>query len=498
MKILLIDDEEDVRDSLRNFIVKLGHKVITAKDGDQGLKNFNTQIFDLVITDLRMPGMDGLELLNQIKRVQGSPIDVVVITGHGDMDNAICALKYGAYDYLKKPIDVRELAITIERSAQYTMLRKKYRELKKDFDQRVELEVIPVRLENEHLKTAYLEEIGLNGLSVYSDAMRQVLNEAERYSTDRQIPVLIEGESGTGKELVAQYIHHFGKNEKFAPFIAINCGAISQHLFEGELFGHETGAFTGATRKGRMGKIEMANGGTIFLDEIGEMPLELQVKLLRVLETKRLYRIGGDREIQLDIRIIAATNKNLKQEVQKKRFRLDLLYRINVGNIYIPPLRERKEDIVPLAHRFINRAYSRRGQTFSHFSATAEDFLLRFGWPGNVRHLKNTMDRLSILHSNHVIDQSDLNFIEEREESAEPNMKKHPVIGQDPFDLPFDRLDLEKLNQQIIQKVMDKHQGNQTQSAQYLGFSRRVLQGRLNKIKKLEDVAPSGRRHENK
>ena len=486
MRILLIDDEQDVRSSLSKFITKLGHEVKTASDGNEGLAYFNGHEIDLIITDLRMPGMDGLELLNRIKRIQGSPVDVVVITGHGDMDNAILALKYGAYDYLTKPIDVRELSIIIERSAQFSKLLKKYRTLKKDFHRRIESEVLPVKRENEHLKAAYLEEMGLDGFCIYSNAMRKVADQAEKYSSDRQVPVLLEGESGTGKELVAQYIHHFGKDEALSPFVAINCGAISKDLVEGELFGHEAGAFTGATRKGRKGKIELANTGTIFLDEIGEMPLELQVKLLRVIETRRLYRIGGTREIPLDIRIIAATNKNLKQEVNEKRFRLDLLYRINVGKIYIPPLRNRRSDIMPLAIRFVSRAYIRRGKTFGGFSDSAKEFLLNQGWPGNVRQLKNAMERLAILHSGHTVDLADLRFMEDPDICIEKEGRKDFVLGEDLFDLPQDRFDMESFNMDLILKVMEKYQGNQTRAAQYLCMSRRMLQGRLNKIRKCE------------
>jgi len=411
MNILLIDDEEDVRCSLSSFVKKLGHEVYCAKDGKEGWKKFHEEYIDLIITDIRMPVMDGLELLRRIKKIQRSPVVVIVITGHGDMENAIKALKYGAYDYLQKPIDVRELAITIERAIEYSTLRKKNLQLKKTFKSRVTKETEVLRGTAEHFREAYLREVGLGEMQICSDAMGQVIDLAEKYSRDRIIPVLIEGGSGTGKELVAKLLHYYGQTETKGPFIPINCGAISQELFEGELFGHEPGAYTGATTKGQKGKIEAANGGTLFLDEIGEMPLNLQVKLLRVLEEKKLFRLGGVTEISLDVRVISASNKDLHAQVQKGLFRLDLFHRINMGFIRIPPLKERREDILPLARHFIKGAFARRDKQFESFSEEAENFLQSFPWPGNVRQLKNTMERLSILTPNVRLDVEDISFI---------------------------------------------------------------------------------------
>jgi DNA-binding NtrC family response regulator len=481
MNILLIDDEADVRKSLSRFLQKLGHKVVCAADGMEGLREFHTHEIDLVITDIRMPEIDGLELLRRIKVIEKSPVDVVVVTGHGDTASAIKALKYGAFDYLQKPIDVRELAIVMERSASYSALRNNYRLLKQEFQERLGMETQAARGEAERLREAYLEEIGLGSLCIFSESMRQVAGQAEKYSTDREIPVLIEGESGTGKELIARYIHHYGAQSAVTPFVAINCGAISEELFEGELFGHDPGAYTGATQRGRMGKIEAAGGGTLFLDEIGELPPGVQVKLLRVLEEKKLCRLGAVREVPVDIRIISATNKNLNGEVSSGRFRLDLFYRINMGYIRIPPLRERPEDILPLALRFARRASQRRGQMFGGFSPPAERFLLSFPWPGNVRQLKNAMERLVLMHVSDGVALEDLAFIGDgsrREES----MVRLPVPVDDELRLPEEGLNLDELNQWIIRLALEKHRGNRTRTAAYLGISRRVLEGRLKKL----------------
>lgn len=482
MNILLIDDEADVRRSLSQFLQKLGHTVVPAADGMEGLREFHAQPFHLVITDIRMPEIDGLELLRRIKVIEKSPVDVIVVTGHGDTESAVKALKFGAFDYLPKPIDVRELAIVIERSEAYISLRENYRDLMQQFQERVSLETQAVRGEAEKLRTAYLEEIGLDGLGVYSEAMHRIVNQAERYSTDRQIPVLIEGESGTGKELIARYIHFSGAGSALLPFVAINCGAVSQELFEGELFGHEPGAYTGATARGQMGKIEAASRGTLFLDEIGEMPQGVQVKLLRVLEEKRLYRLGGIKEIPVDIRIVSATNKELEREVKAKRFRLDLYYRINMGRIRIPPLRERPEDILPLALRFAERASRRRGQRFGGFTPDAERLLASLPWPGNVRQLKNAIERLVLMHSWGTVDAEALAFAREGADPGGVVSGAGVLSAEGAFELPENGLDLEGLNRRIVAKALAKHGGNRTRTAAYLGISRRVLEGRLKKL----------------
>lgn len=482
MKILVVDDEADVRASLTAFLVKLGHHVNSARGGNEGLKLLHSDSYDVLITDLRMPGLDGLELLRRIKRIERSPVHVIVITGHGDMDNAIMALKYGAWDYLRKPINIRELAIALERIEEYSALKADYQSLKEHFDDRVALETAAMRVEADHLRAAYLEEIGLDGLCIYSEAMRNVVEQAEKYSRDRDIAVLIEGESGTGKELIARFMHHYGHGKTTHPFIAINCGAVSRELFEAELFGHEPGAFTGASPKGRKGKLEAAAGGTLFLDEIGEMPYSAQVKLLRVLEDRKVCRLGGVDEMEIDVRIISATNKDLQREVEGKRFRLDLFYRINMGHIVIPPLRKRPEDILPLAGRFISRACSRKGHQFGRFDRSAEDFLANHRWPGNVRQLKNAMERLAVMSPCDVVTAADLAFLEDSSVSSSDAFSGRISRDWEAESLPEKELDLEAVNEDIIRRALQKHRGNRTYTARYLKISRRVLQGKLKKI----------------
>lgn len=481
MNILVIDDEPDICQSLAGFLNRLGHSVTCAPNGAEGLKLYHQHEFQLIITDVRMPVMDGLELLKRIKTIERAAVDVIVFTGHGDMDNAIKALQYGAFDYLQKPVNVRELAIALERSAEYAALRKNYLRLKNDFKNQVDKETFVCQGEAERLRQAYLDEIGLDKLYVFSDGMRRILSQAEKYSSDRSISVLIEGESGTGKELIARYIHHFNPQSHLTPFVPINCGALSESLIEGELFGHESGAFTGATKHGRKGKLEAASGGTLFLDEIGEMSLNLQIKLLRVLEDRHIYRLGGIKEIPIDVRVICATNKDLQKEVAKGTFRLDLFYRISVGSIKIPPLRQRREAILPFAIRFAERAFKRQGKKFEKFSPEAETFLKDYAWPGNVRQIKNTMERLALLKSDGLLDISDLSFIENHNQLEGQEKNDTTSKPADAVELPEESFNLEGFNRSIVQKALQRFSGNQCKTAKYLGISRRQLQGRMKK-----------------
>lgn len=482
MKILLVDDEIDIRTTLTRFIQKLGHDVVAADNGEKGFDQFIHQPFDLVITDIRMPHMDGISLLRKIKNSNIQPAEVVIITGHGDVDSAIDALKLGAYNYLQKPLDVRELAIILQRCEDLTRLRTKYLDLKSAFDEQISEKICSLEVSSDIFKSAYLKEVGLDNLKYCSGKMQQVIELAEQFSRDRNIPVLVEGESGTGKELIARLIHYFESGAETRPFVAINCGAIAPELFEGELFGHVSGAYTSASRKGRKGKIAAANGGTLFLDEIGELLPAMQVKLLRVLEEKKYYPVGGSIEEAVDVRVLSATNKDLGNAVSSGLFRLDLYHRLNVGKIIIPPLRERESDIFMLANHFIARACSRYGKRFDHFTPAAEALLKSFTWPGNVRQLKNAMLRLGLLTPDGVVHARDLSFIGNEHFSHETDAFTGNRLDPEELILPAEGFDLEAFNRNIIKKALSIHNNNQTRTAAYLGISRRVLQGKLKKM----------------
>ncbi|MFH1930970.1 MAG: sigma-54 dependent transcriptional regulator [Pseudomonadota bacterium] len=482
MNILLVDDERDVRLSLSRFLKKLGYQVDCACNGSEGLNKFHLSSYDLIITDIRMPSLDGIEFLRHVKEIEHSLAEVIIITGHGDMDNAVKSLKYGANDYFMKPIDVRELASAVKRCVERHTPRKTHLIRKKEVSEEISNETVDHPGAEGDLFPTFQEGSGLDKLGIYSDDMRRVINLAEKYNRHRSINVLLEGETGTGKELVARYIHYIQKNGLAKPFVAINCAALPENLFEAELFGHEKGAYTGASTTGQKGKLDIAEGGTIFFDEIGELPLNLQVKLLRFIEEKKFFRIGGIREVAIDVRIISATNKNLSEEVSSNRFRPDLFYRLNMVKIRIPPLRDRQDDILPLAIKFLKKVSPENWKNFKGFTSAAEDFLLHHPWPGNVRQLENTILNLSLRGFGDIVDVDDISFIADMSQPGNRSGSLKPVLGNDEFELPSSWLRLEELNRTIIKRALHKNCGNITHTAQYLDISRRVLQGRLKKM----------------
>ena len=485
MNILLVDDENSVRISLSEFLTKIGHKVICASSAFEALSFFHENEFDVVITDIKMPDMDGLELLKKIKIIERSTVDVIVITGHGDVNNAVKALQYGAYDYFLKPLKIKELAIILERCSENRKFQIIHKELQTKLQEKISSETLNCRAELERLREAYIKEKGLDNIFVHSEAMRYVLNLAEKFSSDRRIPVLIQGESGTGKEMIAHYIHFFGEGKNVTPFIALNCAAIPDNLFESELFGYESGAYTGAAVGGKKGKIEAAQYGSLFLDEIADMPMNLQIKLLRVIEDQKFYKLGDAKEMSVDVRYIFSTNKNLIREIKDDNFRLDLYYRINLATILIPPLRDRRDDIMPLSIRFLSDAMIRRGKKYQGFSKKAQDILMNYSWPGNVRQLKNVMERISFSDIFGIIKREDLRPLLDNELIAEKSLNQESSLKLLNFDineLPDDGINLENLLNDIIIKSLMKNDGNKTKTARYLGMSRRALHYRLNKI----------------
>src|SRR5436853_3207327 len=371
-KILIVDDERLVRWSLKQKCEEWGYHVIEAEAGEPGLKVAQHESPDLVLLDARMPDMSGLEVLDQLKK-NGDARAVIMITADPQLDDVKAALKLGAYDFVGKPIDFDELPVTVKNALEATRLRTEVQSLRGEVRRR----------------RGYHEVVGT------SPKMTELMSFVRKVASSEATTILIQGESGTGKDLIAQAIHYESSRQE-KPFVAINCSAIPETLMEAELFGHERGAFTDAKQM-KKGLFEMADGGTLFLDEIGELSPLLQAKLLRVLEDQMIRRVGGVRDMQVDVRVIAASNRDLEKAVRESQFRQDLYYRLAIIAIFIPPLRDRKEDILPLVHFFIDRYNRRFRKNVRGITEETRYLLLNHNWPGNVRELKNTIERGMIL-----------------------------------------------------------------------------------------------------
>jgi len=483
MQVLFVDDEplgrEIIADHLENH---LGHDVTQCDSGEKALKLFGQIHHRLVMTDIRMPGIDGIELLKRIKKSpEGRTTDIVLITAHGDMSTAIAALRAGAYDYLNKPIELDELDAVVNRVVEHQALIKENYELTHFFNEKVEEATRETNTLLEQLRSSYAEITGIGEVGVFSDSFRRIIDMLGRLREDRNMPVLIEGETGTGKEIIARLIH-LSDDKHRGPFVAINCSTIPANLVESELFGYEGGAFTGAKKAGQSGKFELARNGTVFLDEISDMPLEIQPKLLRVMQERDYYRVGGLRKIKLEAQVICASNNNLKTLVEEGKFREDLYYRLNVGRVLIPPLRERREEIKPLALMFMERFAARRNRNFKTISPEVIEILENYSWPGNIRELQNVLERLVLLYDDIEVKPAHLEFLismdNHRPYSSEAfgaaNSKDSLLIK-----FPEEKLSLEDIESEVIRKVLDKFNGNRSKAADYLGITRQTLRKKI-------------------
>lgn len=492
MRILVIDDNSNSLQSLCLVLKDIGHEPLGMEDSLQALEAARREFFPLVITDIRMPGMDGLELLTALKNdpaTKGS--DVVLITGHGDMTTAVEALRKGAYDYLNKPINARELAAVVDRAAERQTLVVENRELRGNFDKHLTAAAAGLKKDLDNARRALREVEGIGLVVAESTAMRELLRHALILHGEPSVPVLIEGETGTGKEVLARYVH-YGDEIVEQPFMAINCAAIPHELFESELFGHEAGAYTGSRAEGAPGKMEQAGNGTLFLDEVAEMPLSLQPKLLRVLEERSFYRVGGVKKRIFNARIVCAGNQNMAEMVEKGTFRRDLYYRLRVGHLDIPPLRERVEDIKPLADHFLLRESRRKKKHFRGMVPAVLEALQRFRWPGNVRELENAIERAVLMHDGDLLlpEHIDFLFQDGCKDFAPVSAfapAPPPSDSRAQFDLgnpealvlPENGLPLDNLVNTVIMAALRRFDGNKTRTADYLGISRFALHRRL-------------------
>lgn len=486
MNILLVDDDARSRAGVAKFLCEMGHHVTECCNGEEALATYAAGSFPMVLSDIKMPKLSGIELLSHITALSGKQADVVLFTGHGDMETAIQALRAGAYDYLLKPINVEELAKITDRIAEHQSLLNENKALTERFNDEVQAATEETRQELSRLKRALAQAAGLENIGFFSKMMRNIVQQAYKYHTNRAIPVLVQGETGTGKEIISRLIHYGnldGETGSQAPFVDVNCAAISANLFESELFGYEPGAFTGSLTKGQKGKLDMAQGGTLLLDEVGEIPLELQGKLLRVIQEKEFYRVGGLKKIKTDVRIICATNADLEQRVEQGTFRRDLYFRLKVGHFIIPPLRERREDIIPLAEMFLRQFAGKKAGRFQRISRGAADAMLTYHWPGNIRELRNTMEWVSFMYDDVELKPLHLSQLQVNAQTPLSPPDNEQGLTPEHFSLPASGFCLEEYNDWIIQKAIELCQGNKTAAAMRLGISRRSLYSRLKKAK---------------
>ncbi|MBI1319973.1 MAG: response regulator [Candidatus Hydrogenedens sp.] len=442
--ILLTEDDQVQREIITDILTSSGFGVRAAASGEEALALLDEAPSDLLLSDLKMPGMDGLALL-RAARARRPETEVILMTAHGTIRTAVQAMREGAIDYLEKPFDKDALLHVITRASERTTLRR----------------------ENKQLRDLVSVSVSLGNIVGESPAMREVFQRTQR-AAQVQSTVLILGESGTGKELIARHIHFEGPRAK-KPFVVVNCAAIPDSLVESELFGHEKGAFTGADMT-RVGKFEAAHGGTIFLDEIGDMPLEAQAKLLRVLQGGKVERVGANDGRQVDVRAIVATNRNLKQRVAEGEFREDLYYRLEVLPIELPPLRERLTDLPLLVHHFREKLGKKLGLTPPAISPDLLDAFRGYDWPGNVRELEHVLEQCFVLASGDTLRVEDL-----------PAKLRHPAPKSGGFELPPSGVILEDLEQDLIRQALERTDGKLKDAAQLLGLTYKTLQYRLKK-----------------
>ncbi len=449
--VLVVDDEKNIREGLGKSLDMDGHRVSLAADGRAAWQMVSSEEIDLVITDLRMPEMGGAELLKKIASAYPT-VPVVILTGHGTIESAVSAIQDGAYDFLTKPVDLERLSHIVRRALSNRELIIQNRNLQDELD----------RISS---RSRFDRMIGK------SVQMRKIMELIDQVASTRA-SVLITGESGVGKELVADAIHHLsGRREH--PFVKVHCAALSESLLESELFGHEKGSFTGAVAR-KKGRFELAHGGTIFLDEIGEINQQVQIKILRVLQEKQFERVGGEQTLEVDVRVISATNRDLKAEIEKGSFREDLFYRLNVVNIHVPPLRERPEDIPLLASAFLKEFSEENGKQIEGIDSKARIALYNYRWPGNIRELRNGIESAVVMCKGQVITEEDLP--PSVSQGAEDSLIRIPV-----------GMSMEHAEKEIIRATLNHEKGNKTRCAEILGIGRKTLHRKIKEY----DLDPS-------
>jgi DNA-binding NtrC family response regulator len=470
-KVLIVDDEKLVRWSLRQKCEEWGYRVLEADNGTAALRLARNESPDLVLLDVRLPDASGIDVLEQIKKANDARA-IIMITADPQLEDVKTALKLGAYDFVGKPLDFDELSVAVKNALETTRLRNEVETLRGEVRRRA----------------GYHNVIGV------SAKMADLLGFVSKVATSEATTILIQGESGTGKDLVAKTIHYQSRRQD-KPFVAINCSAIPETLMEAELFGHERGAFTDAKAM-KKGLFEMADGGTLFLDEIGELSPLLQAKLLRVLEDQMIRRVGGLRDMQVDVRVIAASNRDLERAVKENSFRQDLYYRLAIISIFLPPLRDRKDDILPLVEYFIDRYNRKFRKSVEGITDETRKLLLKYDWPGNVRELKNAVERAMILEESNILRPDYLPFAVAQQQAAYTAFEMTSATGNGNADatrlpdgrslpklvIPEGGTSLEEVERALVDMAMTQASGNQTHAAKLLDISRDALRYKLKKF----------------
>jgi DNA-binding NtrC family response regulator len=454
--ILIVEDEPKMLRLLELNLTEEGYTTHTASDAETGLNTLRQEKIDLVVTDLKLPGMDGLEFLQAVKRADAR-IPVIVMTAYGTVETAVEAMKAGASDYVLKPFSLEEMKLIV----------------------RKELDVHDLREENRSLREALGKRYEFKNIVARSGKMQEVLATVERVAPTNST-VLLGGESGAGKDLIARAIHQHSRRAS-GPFIKINCTAIPENLLESELFGYEKGAFTGAVSS-KPGKFELADKGTIFLDEIGDVPGTIQVKLLRVLQDRDFERLGGTKTLKVDVRVVAATNQDLRAALEQGTFREDLYYRLNVVPINIPPLREHKEDVPYLVDHFIERFVRESGKPIKGITPAAQKMLMEFHWPGNVRELENIIERAVALSAGDMLDVADIRLDLSPSRPGGADIAAFALSAGGTTAFPPPGVTLEQFEDEMIKEALHRAGGNKSQAARLLGLSRNALRYRLSKM----------------
>lgn len=451
-KILIVDDDDLVAASLKKVLIKIGYDVsacLNAGEVEQFIEQFQP---DIILLDIYLTTHNGIDVLRSLKK-KHSALPVIMITGYADVKMAVTAIKAGAFDFLLKPIDLEQLRFVLEKAVENLSLK-------------LEVNKLHTLLEENELTKEFFGK---------SSKIQRIVSSVEKLAKSTDTTILLEGESGTGKEVFAKFIHQQSPRCN-STFITINCATIPKDLAESELFGHEKGAFTGASTKTKLGKFELADEGTILLDEIGELTLDLQVKLLRVLQERKFYRLGGEKEVSVNVRVLAATNKNLEVEVGRGMFREDLYYRLNVAKINIPPLRERKEDIIYIAYSFLNEFAKKFGKNIAGIDSAGLDLLKSYSWKGNIRELRNVIERVVLLAEEEELSDHHFSFLIEGKEAGGNDDEKFIL------QVPPKGVKIDLVLRALIQKTLKITNGNQVKAAKILGLSRSKLRYRMEQL----------------